>query len=325
MQTIDIIIPVHNRPQVLRQALQALARQSMPQSWHATIMVVSDGGSPYIADVAAQAIGQAPATQTIEHAAIPKGGVARARNYGLAISSAPLVMFLGADILLRPKALHSHIYFHLRHPQPEAAALGAVKWDPRLPPSPFMEWMVHGGPQNNFDAILGKQIVNPAQYFFASHISLKRAVLPRQPFSEDFNGYGWEDLDLGERLVKKGLKLHFLSDTIGLHQHAYSASDIYRRQESVGKNFIVFSAKHKVAGSPRLTKYRRFRLMLVRYTGAIWLLKIFLAYIEKTHSFPKVFTWITAFQFWFGLWKAQLVKGAKIGQKGGKWPLFQNK
>jgi len=318
MPKLDIIIPVHDRPLVLRQALLALAHQAVPASWHANIMVVSDGGSAYIADAVAQAMGQAPATQTIEHATIPKGGVSRARNYGLAISSAPLIMFLGADILLRPTALQSHINFHIQNPQAEMAALGAVKWDPRLNPSPFMEWMVHGGPQNNFDAILGQRMVNPAQYFFASHISLKRAVLPPEPFSEDFHGYGWEDLDLGERLVNKGLKLHFLLGAIGLHHHVYSVPDIYRRQESVGKNFAVFSAKHKVAGSPRLTKYRRFRLHLVRYSGASRLLKLFLVYTAKTHSFPQLFTWATASQFWFGLWKAQIVKEAKIGQKGGK-------
>ena len=184
MDKIDIIIPVHNRPLVLRQTLESLAQQTVPSPWHVHIIVVSDGGSPYIAQVVAQGMGQAPKTQTIEHVAIPKSGVSQARNYGLGISSAPLIMFLGADIFLRPKALQTHIDFHLQYPQVEMAALGAVKWDPRLRPSPFMEWMVHGGPQNNFDTILGQRFVNPAQYFFASHISLKRGALPTKPFSK---------------------------------------------------------------------------------------------------------------------------------------------
>ena len=72
-------------------------------------------------------------------------GAAGARNRALAHAHGDIVLFLGADISLRPQALAEHLRFHEAHPAVHAGALGFVLWDPRLRPTPLMEWMTHGG------------------------------------------------------------------------------------------------------------------------------------------------------------------------------------
>lgn len=303
MSTIDIIIPVHNRPQVLAEALACLAAQQIPSSWQATVIVVNDGNSPAIAEVVRQAAAKAPAWQSLEHMPIEKSGVAAARNAALHASRAPLVLFAAGDILFQPNVVASHIKFHESHPEIHTAALGGVKWDPRCEPTAFMEWMVHGGSQNDFDAILGATWVDPARYFFASHLSLKKAVLPASPFSRDFVGYGWEDLDLGQQLVKKGLKLYFLSEAVGLHHHHYTVQDIYDRQEAIGRNFLVFQARHKLPDAPRFTQKRKIRLHLFYFSGAAWLLKQVLKRTSHAYTTPYFFHKAIGSQFWKGVWK----------------------
>jgi hypothetical protein len=52
-------------------------------------------------------------------------------------------------------------------------------------------------------------------------------------FDEDFRGYGWEDVELGYRLMKKGFRLLYNSDAIGHHYKHMSFADVCRRAELV--------------------------------------------------------------------------------------------
>ncbi len=312
MPSLNIIIPVNNRPKTLERALSAIEKQEILPSWRVHIIVVNDGSSPEITQVVNRASRRAPTWCTYLCIDILSRGVSTARNQALAASSAPLILFLGADIFLRPGVLRSHLHFHLQHPQIEVAALGAVKWDPESEPNALMEWMTHGGSQNDFDNILGDTIVDPAQYFYASHISLKRAVLPKPAFDTTYQGYGWEDVDLGQQLVKKGLKLYFLPQAIGLHHHYYSVSDVYNRQRAVGRNFSKFQEKHKLPNTLKLTSKRKIRLWIFKLTGASFLLRQFLQRTSKNYTFPRFFIKFTAEQFWWGVWKAEKEKVAKV-------------
>lgn len=304
MNEIDVIIPVHNRPEVLYEALHSLVRQRVLPGWHVRCIVANDGNSGDIATVVAQAAAQTPAGFTIDHLPLTKCGVAATRNAALAASHAPLVLLAAGDMLFQPDALCRHLLWHEHNPQTHLAALGSVKWDPHCDPTAFMEWMVHGGSQNDFDAILGQGFVDPSRYFFASHLSIKRAMLPVRPFETGYAGYGWEDLDLGHRLVKTGLKLHFLPDAIGLHHHHYTTRDIYERQLSVGRNFTIFQARHKLPDAPRLTRARKLRMALFRFSGAAWVLWQYLSLRGENSTHPYLFQIATTAQFWLGVWKS---------------------
>jgi glycosyltransferase involved in cell wall biosynthesis len=81
-----VVIPVHNRADLLEAALASVAAQTLPP---AEVIVVDDGSTDGSAAVA-ERFGATVLRQ-------PPGGVSAARNRGLAASSAPYVAFLDSD------------------------------------------------------------------------------------------------------------------------------------------------------------------------------------------------------------------------------------
>src|SRR5688572_24189811 len=159
----DVIIPTYNNAAVLPTTLAALFEQSTDPAWRIRLILSDDGSQDNTVAVAQAWRERAPWPLTIltnDHR-----GAAHARNRALDVSQSHIILFLGADIVLRPKALFAHTDFHDHFTAEHDAALGHVAWDPRLSPTPFMEWMVHGGPQNDFDVLLG-QTEADARHFF---------------------------------------------------------------------------------------------------------------------------------------------------------------
>jgi glycosyltransferase involved in cell wall biosynthesis len=292
--TCDIIIPTYQNSALLSRSASSLFLQTIPSGWQTRLIIADDGSTDPTLSVAKKL--QAP--HSWDGTVVVSGshvGAAGARNRGFKKAKADIVIFLGGDILLRPGALAAHLNFHRQHNKKEYAALGAIKWDPRLRPSPLMEWMMHGGTQNNFDAILGQQLVDPKHYFYGSFISLKRSMLSENPFSVKYQSYGWEDLDLGRHLARQGLKLIFLPSAIGLHHHSYSTKNIYHRQLSIGQNLVIYQQRYpKISLLPRLTSLNRVKHRILYILGAIKLLSFFVRKTSTKWSTPRLFQLILA-------------------------------
>jgi glycosyltransferase involved in cell wall biosynthesis len=296
MNTCDIIIPAYNNPAVLQRGLAALIKQSTLRQWRVKVIIIDDGSSPPIKLPAINS--QFPLVLLSQAHA----GAAAARNQGIAASTADILVFLGADILLRPTALRQHLAFHQQNPDQRKAALGMVMWDPRIRPTPFMEWMMHGGHHNNFDAILGKQTADPKHFFYGSHVSLKRAAIPKGGFPEMYNQYGWEDLDLGWQLAKQGIVLHVLHTAVGLHDHPYSARAIYTRQYAAGQGMPLFQARHPDNPTlPHMSRSARQKLIFYRMPPVRSVLQKIIGKLGKQYSLPRLFAAITTAEFWLGV------------------------
>ncbi|MDE5078905.1 MAG: glycosyltransferase family 2 protein, partial [Trichodesmium sp. St2_bin6] len=69
-------------------------------------------------------------------------------------------------------------------------------------------------------------------------------------FDTNFNQYGWEDLELGIRLKKLGLKLIKCSEAVGYHWHPpFSLEQLPRmieREIQRGKMGVLFYQKHPI-------------------------------------------------------------------------------
>lgn len=302
MPNCDIIIPAFNNADQLKHSIPAIAASTVPTPWQIKLFVSDDGSTDDTVAVARQLCQQ----HRLDHVIIrhQHAGAASNRNQAIRPGNGNIVLLLGADIILRPPALALHLSFHTSNPAAQHAALGMVKWDPRLPPTPFMEWMVHGGQQNDFDAILGQQVVSPEHFMYASHVSLKRSVLPANPFPTVYHSYGWEDLDFG-RSISQSISLHVLPDAIGLHRHHYSVSDILKRQEKTGLGLHLYQSRYPTAGllPPRYNS--RFHRILNRILNASGFIALLGWYAEKRgglRSTPKFFQIITASYFWRGVY-----------------------
>ncbi|MEX1112267.1 MAG: glycosyltransferase family 2 protein [Candidatus Andersenbacteria bacterium] len=300
---LDIIIPTYNSQQVLPYVLEALANQEIPSHWQPRV-VVSDDGSSQSPEKAVNEYEwgspwRSPLVLCSKHA-----GPAAARNVGVSGSDADVLLLLGADIILRPGAVFHHCTFHDANPDALQAALGMIVWDPRLSPTPLVEWMTHGGPQNNFDDLLGVVEADPAHFFNGSHVSVKRSLLVEHPFPPEYTQYGWEDIDLGRILAARGLVLSVLHSARSLHRHAYTARDIRLRQGYAGMGAQTYARRYPdVHIFPEHSLRRYIKVRMYALPGIRWILWRLVAYMGRRYSLPRLFLLATSAGFWWGWYK----------------------
>lgn len=225
---ISVIIPAFNAQETLPDVLSSLVSQIRKDD---EIIVVDDGSDVPLSVLSA--IGAKANVVRQSHA-----GPAAARNLGAKIATGDIFLFLGADIIPLPGLISFHSTVHQQYPSRHIGCLGYVTWDPAVPPSPWMVYLEHGGPQNAYDEIAGQQWVCPESYFYAANISIK-ASLFRSSEGFDahrFSSYGWEDLEFGIRLAREHqCTLYYEPLARGIHRHKLTARDSIRRMKSVGK------------------------------------------------------------------------------------------
>ncbi|MBI1834148.1 MAG: glycosyltransferase [Candidatus Andersenbacteria bacterium] len=293
MKTCDIIVPTYNNAETLPLVLEELNRQEIVSSWKVRVLLCDDGST----DATREMISRTKYCLETISISGEHHGAAAARNRGIKASRADILLFLGADIILRPSALAAHLSFHEQHPSTQDGALGFVMWDPRLRPTPLMQWAIHGGPQNDFDTLLGEKIVDARKYLYGSNLSLKRDLISSDLFSEQFTGYGHEDTELGDRLATRGLRLHILERATGLHHHFYSTSAFLKRQYAAGKSRHLY-AKLLHLPSPESEFSFRHRLQLFLYPFLIApLLTSVVRLTSRRYTLPRLFSHAAAYAY----------------------------
>lgn len=303
MQVCDIIIPTYNGAEHILNTLEAIEEQHLPNSWRVNVIVSDDGSSDptvLLAKSACQKLGL-----TYQVLTGPHTGAAGARNRALEKSQGDIVYLLGDDILLRPGAVSSHCIFHDHFPHQLDAAVGLITWDPRIYPTPLMEWMMHGGPQNDYDSLLGVIKTDAKHSFYAANLSIKGNLLRRYRFAENFGQYGWEDLELGRRLAGQGVRLHVLHQARALHLHHYQARDIIRRQRAVGAMLKTYQALHPADHViPPHSYFHHFKHWVINFSGLASLLRLLFIFIAGRRSWPKIFSLTTTVEYWRGFYEA---------------------
>ena len=298
--TCDVIIPVFNNSQTLPLVLRALFSQRLPVGWRVGVIISDDGSMDDTLGIARQMCRKSSwGCKVIEGEHV---GAAGARNRALGCSKADVIFFLGADIVLKQNALYSHLDWHSQYPENSQAALGIVMWDPRVMPTLLMEWMTHGGSQNNYDAILGRESVDAKHYFYGSHISVKRQVLEDNKFSEKYQRYGWEDIDLGRRLADQcNLKLRVIHGAVGHHRHFSSARQVFKRQRAVGRGFRAFAKDHPKVAIIRADSFlHRLKYAIIQNTGFLFMVDLIIMALETEKSTPYLYRFSIDSHFWCG-------------------------
>jgi GT2 family glycosyltransferase len=163
-------------------------------------------------------------------------GAGVARNKGIMEAKGDFIIFIGDDTSLKKDFLNEHLKFLKKFPN--NCILGFVDWDKDLELNDVMKVIAPFGAQfdyrikNNFDC--------GYRHFYTSNISLKRDLISECLFRKDFIGCNWEDIDVGYRLSKKGIKIIFNPDAICYHDHYYDEDAFIKRQKSVGLNKKIF-------------------------------------------------------------------------------------
>jgi GT2 family glycosyltransferase len=212
---LSVVIPTFRRHDVLGRTLAALDRQDGSAGEFEVIVIadpVEDDPDAVRAVVSAERRPY-PARSLDTHAR----GVSAARNVGYRAARAPLVLFLGDDIIPSPRLVAEHLDWHERRGGPRTGVLGHVKWARELGLTPFMRWLDHGV-QFDYPAIGGER--TSWEYFYAANASLPRALLEEAGgFDEERFPFLYEELDVAYRMGQHGFELLYNRKAVAEHAH----------------------------------------------------------------------------------------------------------
>ncbi len=229
---VSVIMPTHNRADVLATTLRAYSEQTVPPS---EIIVIDDGSTDHTAEVVA-GIESVPIVYHRQDAA----GPGAARNWALSRAHGDLVLITGDDIVPDARLIERHIAAHHARPDKSVAVVGGIEWSDAQRVTYFMDYITGaGGQQFNLKELEDLDRENlPAGWFLTSNISLKRQWLEAtgEHFDERFTGAAYEDIEFGMRLQERHrLRIAYADDALGFHLHPQDYESFSQRQVRAGR------------------------------------------------------------------------------------------
>jgi glycosyltransferase involved in cell wall biosynthesis len=239
---ISVIIPTFNRKERLESTILAYERQSLAANRFELIIVddgSSDGTGAMIEDLK-----RAVSLKIIYHRQENRGPAA-ARNWAIANARSEIVLLTGDDIVPSRDMLEEHLKFHKRFSEKSKAILGHIDWLPQVQVTPLMLHVTKArGFQFGFHLIKNPENVS-FWFFYTSNISLKRSfVLDNGLFDTSFTYAAHEDVELGYRLQKKGLRIVYNPQAKGYHDHPITLESFCKRQYRVGNMAVILAGLH---------------------------------------------------------------------------------
>ena len=240
-QLISIIIPTCNRLQILKRTLHSLEKQT-EGGQPFEVILIDDGSRDGTADYLKNASFSFP----FHFFSQEHKGPAAARNAGLKTAGGKTVLFLNDDCLAAPDLLYQHRRFRQKHG--ECAVLGRIEWPPEVPLPPAVKELAYDY------CFPYKKIINPAyvpfHYFITGNLSAPLPeVIAAGGFDEHFRDAACEDIELGFRLQRRGLRLCYNPAAVAFHLHKLDFDQLCNRQLKAAYWFQAFAAKHPEAAA----------------------------------------------------------------------------
>ena len=234
----SIIMPAHNREAQLPATLAALARQSFPAS-RFELLLVNDGSRDGTGRVAA---GFRP---RFHYRYLERRNTdcrAAARNIALRAARGEVILFLDAECAPPPGLVGAHVERHLRRGW-RAIAGGFRLLRERIPLALLREdWTLLCYLPQEGKACIPRAYGDRSPLLVTAHASCRREdALAVGMFDESFVGYGGEDLDLGFRLTRAGIRIHSAPELMAFHQPHPRAPN---REEQALKADLQVRRKH---------------------------------------------------------------------------------
>ena len=242
MKKISVIIPTHNRLDILKKTLDAYNRQTLKKDCF-QVIIVDDGSTDGTFDFLKTV--QKTLQYKIKFFYQKNSGPNAAREKGIEESDYPLVLITGDDMIPTETLLEEHIKYHEKYSDINYSVLGFIDWHPAIKLDSFKKYITEvSGDQFGFNFIDNLQLV-PYQFFYTSNISLKKIFIEKLPyiFDKDFIYPAYDDIELGLRLTEIGLKIVYNKSAIVYHYHNITIESFSQRAYNSGKMCWIFSNK----------------------------------------------------------------------------------
>ena len=169
---ISAILTTHNRAHLLPRVLDGLVSQSLAHD-RFEVIAIDDGSTDETPSVLAAYSDRLP-LRIVRQA---PSGLAAAKNLGIFMSRAPLLLFMDDDDVAAPALLVSHLAMHLRHRQPTVAVLGFTDLDVAIARLPLMRHVTGAGSQLFSHSWMQPHQKLSFREFWGGRSSCKRSLL----------------------------------------------------------------------------------------------------------------------------------------------------
>ncbi len=233
---VSVVIPTYNRLPILKKCLVSLENQFLiDEIDDYEIVLVDDGSTDGTVDWLEKNIENFPHLKLFEQSHC---GPAIGRNLGVDKSNGDLIVFIDSDLIVEKYFLVNHV-----NSLTKAWKTNGTK-----------KCFTYGSVINTSNFNNPKSEPFKLQdlswaYFATGNVAIDKKVLEKSGlFDPSFRLYGWEDLELGERLRNMGVKLIKCPKAIGYHWHPAldleQIPNLIRIEKERAKMGLVFYRKH---------------------------------------------------------------------------------
>lgn len=233
--SVSVVLGAFQLRDKLKLVLDSLGAQSFPFDQFEVIVVDSsstDGTLDFLKHYSSP--------YSLLYISVENRGKSAARNRGVAEAKGSLVIMTDADMIATPGFIAAHVEMHQRFSRP--ILVQGKTWvlsEESLPPEtfrrrPYITHSVRDGQKLGFYYCLTGNLSFPRQVF-----------LDAGGLDETFTGYGWEDIDLGFRLInKQKMTLHYAEFAVNDHFHVWSETQEWQRRYKMGQSVSGVLEKH---------------------------------------------------------------------------------
>ena len=196
---ISVQISTYNRANTLKEVLISLNNQTIDKNLY-EVIVINDGSTDDTQKVVNKLINKVSYNLILinqEHKGLPF-----ARNNGILNTKRKYVLFIDDDVLADKDLIINHLKTYEKYGE-NIVVRGWVNH--------IKELKIPEKPRFNIADF-------STSFFWTSNVSVKREyIIKAGLFCEKFYKYGWEDIEIGYKLRKLGLKLIINNQAIGYH------------------------------------------------------------------------------------------------------------
>jgi len=220
---LSVVIGTYNQKNVLKKALESLFHQTLSPELYEIELIDSSSN-----DGTEKMVEELKPTCRFNYQRVANKGKTYARNLGIKAARGEIIFLTDADIIADRQLLAEHLQAHVKRTNAAFEGLeidtdGKPYIKARLRPWQKLKWA----------------------YFLTGNLSIrKETILTAGLFDEQFQGYGWEDIELGYRLQQMKVPLLYLPTAVNYHHHPVSREGILARKFEQGKSAALFYRKH---------------------------------------------------------------------------------
>ncbi|MDD5457029.1 MAG: glycosyltransferase [Candidatus Margulisbacteria bacterium] len=235
MPVISVVIGTFNLKDKLLKVLDSFNNQNFDMQ--KTEVIVVDSSST---DGTENAVKKNKYRFKLNYLSVENKGKAAARNIGIKTAASDIIIITDADMIAHTDYVKTH--YDLQNKNKREVIIQGKTWilsEEKLPPEKYLR-------RPYINKHLRDEQKLDFYYFLTGNLSLPKILFEKHGyFDENYTGYGWEDIDLGYRLIRKAKqKIIYAENAVNYHFHVWSDMDELQRREKMGQSVVILVNKY---------------------------------------------------------------------------------